>query len=38
MGLLHLSNTRFIEGIKAVAAADKSKKGLSEANPRAERS
>ena len=31
MGLLHLRNTRFIEGIKVVAAADKSKKGLLEA-------
>jgi len=30
MGLLHLRNTRFIEGIKVVAVADKSKKGLSE--------
>ncbi|MCW3975987.1 MAG: Gfo/Idh/MocA family oxidoreductase [Candidatus Bathyarchaeota archaeon] len=31
MGLLHLRNTRFIDGIKIVAAADKSKKGLVEA-------
>jgi len=31
MGLLHLRNTRFIEGIQVVAAADKSKKGLIEA-------
>jgi predicted dehydrogenase len=31
MGLLHLRNTRFIEGIQVVAAADKSKKALTEA-------
>jgi len=31
MGLLHLRNSRFIEGIKVVAAADKSKKALTEA-------
>ena len=31
MGLLHLRNTRFIDGIKVVAAADKSPKALSEA-------
>ena len=31
MGLLHLRNTRFVEGVRVVAAADKSKKGLSEA-------
>jgi len=31
MGLLHLRNTRFIEGIQVVAAADKSKKALAEA-------
>ena len=31
MGLLHLRNTRFIEGIKVIAAADKSKKALAEA-------
>jgi len=31
VGLLHLRNMRFIEGINMVAAADKSKKALSEA-------
>lgn len=31
MGLLHLRNTRFIDGIQVIAVADKSKKALSEA-------
>jgi len=34
MGLLHFRNTRFIENIKVIAVADKSKKGLLEAKKR----